>query len=109
MKLLSAGNHVEDVEVLRLLTLSAFIAGITPDTHTHTHTHTHWFNTPSLQVAALLTSASLAAARVRHTPAGGHVVFDLTLPVNTEAGVAVGAGDRHPRIETVAVVQTRGF
>ena len=108
MELLSAGNHVEDVEVLRLLALSAFVAGITPDTHTHTHTHTGL--TPRLcRIAALLTSASLAAARARHTPAGGHVVFDLTLPVNTEAGVAVGAGDRHPGVETAAVVQTRGF
>lgn len=44
-----------------------------------------------------------------HTPAGGHVVLDLTFPVDTEAGVAVGAGDRHAGVETVTVVQTCGF
>lgn len=29
--------------------------------------------------------------------------------MNTEAGVAVGAGDRHAGVKTVAVVQTFGF
>lgn len=36
MELLSTGNHVEDVEVLRLVTLSTFVARITPDTHSFT-------------------------------------------------------------------------
>lgn len=47
--------------------------------------------------------------QISYRPAGGHVEFDLTFPVNTEAGVAVGAGNRHPGIETVTVVQTVGF
>lgn len=64
---------------------------------------------PSLSAQDAFRLSTESTVQHVNTPAGGHVVLDLTFPVNTEAGVAVGAGDRHPGVETVAVVRAFGF
>lgn len=74
MQLLSAGDHVQDVELL--VTLSALVASIAPASHTAS----------ARQASLSASSASISAGR--HTPAGGDAVSDLTLAVKAEAGVA---------------------
>lgn len=93
MELLSAGDHVEDVELLRLVTLSALVASITPVSHT-----------ASAQDASR-SASSISISAGRHALAGGDAVCDLTLPVKAGAGVAVGAGRGQP-VEAIAAVRT---
>lgn len=50
-----------------------------------------------------------AGAPRRHRPAGGDVVFGLAFPVHAVTGVAVGAGGRHPSVETFSMIQTCCF
>lgn len=88
VELLSAGNHVEDVELLGLVALKALVPGVTPAPRTPL----------APEVSPSVSSASVSS------PAGGGTVSDLALPVNTGASLAVGAGDGHAGVEAVTVV-----
>lgn len=94
MELLPAGDHVEAVELLRLVTPDAFVPGVTPAASVQ-------------EVRPSISNISISSGS--HTPAGGDAVPDLALAVKAGAGVAVGAGGGHAGVEAIALVHTVGI